>query len=620
MAILRNALYQLLLPVIVVCLLAWGLYYSLTLFDPPASLRLLPVKMSPNNAMQNASATDWQPVVLPHDWRDLNNKRQRQVWYRATLPGIASAALYTPHVNAYFSVWLDDVLIYSEAYRSDYTNNRWNHPRWIELGNLQQGQVLLLRVITDQPGYGMLGSVYIGPQAQLAPYHRNWQRFHITLLEYITAAMLLMALFLGLIWWYRREETLFGFASALMLVWFLHNLQLFVVELPFPRALVDWYAKATLCWLVIAIVIFLHRLLGEKPIWFERALLLYGVTSCLIAVWLAFYIADDYWIVMSRYWDSLTLAMGVYPTYRVIRATLVREDRTITFVAMAGTLIVLFGGHDWMMVNLNFSREHGYWIHYSAVLAVSVFGVILLQRFVNALRSAEQLNVTLEQRVEQARQKIAAQYDKLQLLQQEQTIAVERERIMRDMHDGIGGHLVSCIAIVEAQPDNAQAIIDILRASLLDLRLMIDSLEPSSKDVVSILAMLRERTEQQLKLVNIHYDWQVQDVSDDGLLPPDKALQLLRILQEAITNVIKHANASTIRVAVYESAEEALADEPPAIVVEIADDGDGFDLVTMQQGYGTRNMKARSERIGARLHVQSSPAGTVIQVVLKPVL
>lgn len=615
--LIRNLFFQLAIPIMSAMVLSGMLWYYLTLLSPPDSFRLAEVSTNltapPSVAFDKLPGTPWQPVNLPHDWRSLE-PAQQEVWYRASTPEQLDAALFVPSINSYLTLWVDQKQIYEEQFEPSHSNNRWNLPRFISLGNLKKNQQLTLRVITDQPGYGLLGRAYIGSDKELRPHYNSWRRFHLTLLEYVTVAMLLVALLMGLIWSRRPQETVFGYAAAFMAVWFLHNLQLFAIDLPLQRSIIDWYAKLTLCWMVIFIIVFLHRLLDEKPRIFERILFTYGALSSLLTLLLAFQIPDTFWQFTSRYWDSLTLVMGIYPTVRIVRATALRNDKTIAFTAMAGTLIIALGGHDWFMVNVNIPRSQGYLIHYSAIVATVVFGAILIQRFVNAMSSAEDLNITLEQRVLKARKQIETQYTEMQALQQEQTLAQERERIMRDMHDGIGGHLVSCIAIVESQPHNTEAITDILRTSLLDLRLMIDSLEPSSKDILSMLAMLRERTEQQLKLVGILYHWKVKDLDTAIEYPPDTTLQLLRILQEAITNIVKHADAKVITV---HTREETLPSATEAsVIVEIIDDGKGFDTAQQYSGYGISNMQKRADRINAFIDIESSANGTCFRLTL----
>jgi signal transduction histidine kinase len=85
--------------------------------------------------------------------------------------------------------------------------------------------------------------------------------------------------------------------------------------------------------------------------------------------------------------------------------------------------------------------------------------------------------------------------------------------------------------------------------------------------------------------------------------------ELLRIAQEAITNAARHAGATTIRVDLHQ--------EPGLIRLRITDDGCGFDAGAMLSAgtahYGLTGMQERAARIGGRLTVTSSTAGTVVE-------
>jgi signal transduction histidine kinase len=87
----------------------------------------------------------------------------------------------------------------------------------------------------------------------------------------------------------------------------------------------------------------------------------------------------------------------------------------------------------------------------------------------------------------------------------------------------------------------------------------------------------------------------------------EDALQILRVLQESLTNVLKHARAKQVRV------EIALARDPVRFVLSVADDGGGFDVTTPSAtGRGLSGMRRRAERIGAALEVASDARGTHI--------
>ena len=121
---------------------------------------------------------------------------------------------------------------------------------------------------------------------------------------------------------------------------------------------------------------------------------------------------------------------------------------------------------------------------------------------------------------------------------------------MRDLHDGLGGQLVSIVALSER--GNAGAGIgDAARAALKDLRLVINSMDDIGGDLMLALGSWRERAMAQLRPHDIALEWRA--VTPQGLpvhpeLRPWHVIQIVRLLDEALTNAVKHANARRITV------------------------------------------------------------------------
>ena len=102
---------------------------------------------------------------------------------------------------------------------------------------------------------------------------------------------------------------------------------------------------------------------------------------------------------------------------------------------------------------------------------------------------------------------------------------------------------------------------------------------------------------------------------DPGPLPPEVEVALLRVAQEALTNVRKHAGASVSRVAMTLSYLE------DAVALDVRDDGAGFDVARQASvqislgGYGLKGMRERVESLGGSLSVESSPEdGTTLAI------
>jgi len=176
--------------------------------------------------------------------------------------------------------------------------------------------------------------------------------------------------------------------------------------------------------------------------------------------------------------------------------------------------------------------------------------------------------------------------------------------MMQDLHDGLGGQLVSALSQVHHHESSEQDLEQTLSDALLDLRLVIDSLDEDNRDLTTMLGMLRMRLEPQLKAGGIKLNWMLHDDADLGELGHETALHLLRIVQEAITNAMRHAQCTEINLVI------AALDGKACIRVE----DNGMGMGNANAGRGTGNMRRRANKIGAELMVHSSEQGVKIQI------
>ncbi len=179
----------------------------------------------------------------------------------------------------------------------------------------------------------------------------------------------------------------------------------------------------------------------------------------------------------------------------------------------------------------------------------------------------------------------------------------ERQRLTRDLHDGISGHLVSIIAMSEQPKGDLGSIEKAARGALDDLRLVIYSLDLGDRDLPLALANFRERLMPQLQRAGITLDWATADMPDVSGVTPGNALVVLRILQEAITNAIKHGPATTITVRAAPTPDGQVA-------ISVANDGRAF--APGSGGFGLANMRRRARQLNGGLEIKSHDRGVVL--------
>ncbi|MCP5424766.1 MAG: hypothetical protein H6970_06815 [Gammaproteobacteria bacterium] len=546
---------------------------------------------------------------LPHNWAEQPPPHDGALWYRSILvlnvPPNRLWGVYLPTVNMNAAVFLNGELLGDGGHFDDPVARNWNRPLYFSIPNglLVPGEnEIHLWVKADPPRDGYLSRVYLGPDEDLRPVFRQRYFWKVTLVSLITLAMTLMSLFMALLWWLRRQDTVFLWFAVSGLTWATHNLNLLVVNIPVSTLTWEWLRHMTLGWYVIFTIIFVHRFLNETRPRIERALIVIGVMGTLI---LGLLPKSWFYPLANHVWLSALLAAGAYPVARIIKKRWGLRDIETKLLVTPGALILFFGFHDWLVVNGLWPRLEGYYIHYASPLVIVVFTFILVRRFVSALNESEALNKELEGRVEAARATLESNYQRLRDLEKQQVLASERERLMRDMHDGMGGHLVSALSLAQSGQAEKVLIAEVLQRALDDLRLMIDSLEPVDDDLPTVLGLLRGRLQPRLQCVNLKVNWQVRDVPSIPDFGPQKVLQVMRILQEAITNVIKHAQATVLTVRTGLDADALIGDH---VFVEIADDGVGF-VNPEHRGRGLDNMRRRAASIDARLDIVPTDRG-----------
>jgi signal transduction histidine kinase len=198
----------------------------------------------------------------------------------------------------------------------------------------------------------------------------------------------------------------------------------------------------------------------------------------------------------------------------------------------------------------------------------------------------------------------------------------DRQRVLQDLHDGLGSRLFTTLARVERGQLGLPEVAQALRACVADLRLAFEVDGAPDATLASLVAGLRFRWQSLLQDAAVASHWQLQ-LADTLQLPASHSTQLLHVMQEALTNVLKHANASEVQVEVMADAQQ--------LCLRVQDNGCGFAAPQPQlarppqalptepagsapaTGQGLRNMRLRAQRLGGQLVVHSAHGGTVVE-------
>jgi len=563
----------------------------------------------------------WQPVELP-GWRNATT------WYRldfdtarATEATRGSWGVYLPYFYGGGRLLVNGEPIALIPEIGSGHRVRWERPQLVVIPDalLREGRNTLhvRAAIAHLPSGARLPRVTVGPLAELQPMHDRRLFWVRTMPQVTVACCAVVGLFVLAIWLRRRDEVLYGLFGLAALLWGVRTLT-FVVELlpeswwPYWRVL---YHGAT-GGFIIVMTIFSLRMGGWVRPWLERALVGYALLGPL-----AYLVSGGNEQLIGRWWIAGTIPIGLGMVAISVAAAWRRRDAATVALMLGIGIATASGIHDYMLawgspwlraVAPEWSGHRFFLLHYGADLLLLVMGAVLTARFIQTLGALEDLNRTLESRVAQRERELEQNYARVAALQRENAAADERQRIMRDLHDGLGSRLFTSLSRVERGELDRTAVAQSLRECIADMRLALEAMAPDGHDFLVAWGNFRFRWQNELDAAGIASQWQVDapdDASDDAIaLPPHCGLQLLRIAQEALTNTLKHAQAQHVLV--------RLAARDDTLVMEIVDDGRGLPDEVPAGGRGLDNMRSRAQRLGATLTMQSSRHGTQLRLEL----
>lgn len=564
-------------------------------------------------------------VILPHEWRDefstLPALKSGQAVYRvkvsfSTTPqGLWSLVLPTTGNNP--AILVNDRLIgWGGSFQTPVARNT-NRPLMFTIpqGLLIQGDNYFdIYVVSEPAATGFLDRLVIGRAEVLEASYQRYHFFRSTLPQIIALVVLVLSCAMGMLWFYRRQDREYGFCALGGVFWSIYTLDQFVVNIAGSYRLWDWLSVVSLGGLSLIGVFFIHRFLQQRYPRTEQSLLISLVGLALLLA------------VVPEAWFYGLLRFVAYPVmcfsllyvllFAAHAAWQVRSADLYVLVA-AGSVVVLLAFYDLMVIWGFESLAYGRFLHFGAPFVLLAFGWILLQRFVRSLQAMEsfnaqliELNQELEARVEEKTRKIAQSYETIRILGQEQVLLHERSRIMRDMHDGIGVYLTSMLRQLENDTVDRQQLSHAAHHALNDLRLMIDSLGSASTDLPAMLGMFRTRIGVALEACGVDLEWNVDELPPLADFGPERALNLLRILQEAFTNALKHSSATCIRLS---AKTESKSKGSSLIIIEVCDNGKGFNLEG-RAGNGLKNMRYRAQKIKAEFAIKPSVLGTCLEI------
>jgi signal transduction histidine kinase len=559
-----------------------------------------------------------ESLTLPDRWNLSRPDAAGVGWYRMT-PDLPAAAgepwgLYVPSSSSSFEVFAAGQRLGPPRLGDEPNLQNWNRPEYFELpaALMREAQPTIdVRLWARQGNYRGLGPLEVGPARVLRPRFRTARFWKVEIRQLWLLLGLTLMFFAGGLWATTGMNS-YGRLVWLSAAWMVLVAVQSMTRFPGGFWLQQWLMHVGIGQMAIAGIFLGHSLVGLTRPRLERALL-FGAAAIATALALAAGFHPNLFDPLATAFHVVEFAACFY-----LPVTLTRERANLAPIErqllITGSLALLgVSAHDLATHMAWLPPDAARLLPHTLPLILLMFFAVLVSRFFHLYRRTEQQNIELEARILEKFRELEDRHADLEELQRVRVLADERARMTREMHDGMGAQLVSLLSLVESDSTDRKLLATGLRESIDELRLVIHSLEPARSEVGTLLALLRERFAPRIDHSGLRVQWRVETSENEVELSPERALHLVRIVEEAITNVIKHAQANALEIA----TEREIRDGKPGVIIRISDDGVGIDAAQASAtppGRGLANMAQRATALGSSLCVSGDDHGTTVEL------
>ena len=564
---------------------------------PPAQAGLTVL----THANLQTSNTPTADVTLPHFVRQPQSGLFEVRWSFPLPPDVQSQrlpALLFPQPVQGLTVKVGEATVYSLPHSTPERFHHWYRPVLVPLPKALLHSQLEVRVWVEQTGH--LRGWYVAPVLQgelieLQTWHDRFLLLSSTLPTTVNGLSMLVGLFVLAIGWRTRSVT-YAFGGLTSVVWgILFSLAL-TPELPL-RGWFVWRLMLYACTgnLIYAVLRFLaaifHRRVPDPLHWAVLLLLQSGWV-----VFAALGSPAEPWLDVV--WTAA--AVACYVTGSLTLVTLGWRQHEYAKVALLGlhaTLTALLAWHDYVLQAgevpaawLQSLQHAGYamWLQpiYLTHLSLPAFVVISLWLLVqDHLRHQREQNL------------------------HEQALQAQRDRITRDIHDGVGARLNLMLWRTRTAPLVASQLQDELERCIEELRFAINPQHAAHHTLTEALRGLCERSARWGLPLGIEVQWDACEPVDT--LSPEQGLHLYQAAHEGLSNALRHSKATRIHVRLLRQAD--------GLALVIQDNGQGIPdwpvtdstrTNVRATAMGIRGMQHRMISIGGQCIIESSAQGT----------
>lgn len=462
-----------------------------------------------------------------------------------------------------------------------------------------------LLVFTGPLKFGSLSRLYLGQEADLAPHFRLRSFVEHDLRVIVFGVQAFLALACVVLVAARGNQVRFVWLGISMLVSCLLSLGIFADAFPAVVPFVPW-ALLMASSAAIGFLGFAQSLAGTTH---HKLLVLAATVAPIVGYFLSLSESISLawvilWFVLPITALSLAIALGL-----LSRVFWQRPSADLAFLVAGLLLMTVAVIHD-QLLRFGFWGGGIFFAQPARMLSLIGIGIFLMLHLARMTRELDHSARHLSERLRQREEELAVAFERERTLAEKAASQIERSRIMAELHDGVAGYLSTIVALSDAEVADQRGIQTVARHALAELRMVIDTLVMPEGDLRVALASLRDRSFSPLKRLGIETEWSMVNLPDVTWLSPEQTLSVLRILQEAISNAVRHGVPRLL----YISGEPVGADRFALRVINSG--GKKFERTSNSQKYGLANMATRAAALGGSTSLTPLADGAEFMLVL----
>lgn len=527
--------------------------------------------------------------------------------------------------------YLNDVWVAGLPKSTNTNRWQWYRPMLIPLPPSllnTDGQPNIIKVLqsTHEP-YVVISRPYVGSMFDLSLVYEVAIFLSSTLANASNLFCLIVGLFMMCAWVLSPKGNIFGLAGGAAVLWaVLFTLALWVYM---PLSVYKlWRLSIYLATggLIVIMSMFILNFIGEPLSKFFVKIFIGFASVAPIIYSIAGRSSEN---ALDRMWTAPMILVFVYACARLavycirVRSALAMAllVQSIFCVILAfhdygvltGALLNLFSVSPvWGWSSLFF--EPIYLCHLVMPFLLLIMGYIFLGQYGSYVASVENSNINLVKSLKHLEVELGLSHEDQKKMERIDATRIERERIYQDVHDGIGSRLVTAVFSIRKGNIKPSEIEVQLLDCLTDLRMVINSENDQNIDIQTAIFEYCSNQESLLKSDSLLLSYDISN-GPGVYLPLASHLNVIRILQEAITNIIKHANASEVWVKVEQNDVD--------MNLYISDNGQGLSASSgngagsefgLSGGNGLTGMAARAKAIGGDFSLDRLESWTIVRL------